>query len=158
MTTILEDQEGRSRRGRPPAESNSTRRKQTGSGELTGQRLAVPKSMLDLDRFKYRWINDDEARLFAKTKEDDWDIVSRDGSAIMSDDLGAAVAKVVGTRADGKPQVAYLCRKPKNYFDEDQAAKSAVLDRQMTELKRGNDRTGNSQADYIPASGIRMDR
>jgi len=134
------------------------RRKQRGGGELTGQRLGVPKSMLDLSRFRYRWINDDPARIFTKTKEDDWDIVCNDGSVADSADLGKAVSKVTGLMADGKPLVSYLCRKPKTYFDEDQAVKSAELDRQMMELRRGNDRSGGSQADYIPASGISIGR
>ena len=156
MTTIP-DHEDRAPRGRPPKESNTRRRKSGASGELTGQRLGVPKSMLDLSRFKYRWMNDDEARIYAKTKEDDWDIVSSDNCAIIGSDLGAAVSKVVGVKADGRPQVTYLCRKPRTLFDEDQAEKSAELDRQMKELRRGNDRAGGSQSDYIPASGIRID-
>jgi hypothetical protein len=159
MTTIPDDQP---RRGRPRndtrEESQPRRRKTADSGELTGQRLGVPKSTLDLDRFKYRWINDEKgnARLFSKTKEDDWDIVANDGNLCESADLGDAVSRVVGVGPDGKPLVAYLCRKPRSFYDEDQKAKSAELDRQMAELRRGNTRGGEAQADYIPKSGIRM--
>jgi hypothetical protein len=158
-TSTHEDQP---RRGRPRndmrEESQPRRRKSATSGELTGQRLGVPKSILDHDRFAYRWINDDtgSARIYAKTKEDDWDIVANDGELCDSADLGNAVSKIVGTAPDGSALRAYLCRKPRGFFDEDQKAKSAELDRQMAELRRGNTRSGEAQADYIPASGIRM--
>lgn len=138
------------------AEETRERRKQRGGGELEGGRLAVPASLLDKNRFKYRWINDNDARMFVKTKEDDWEVVARDGKLCESDDLGTAYSKVVGTKPDGKPLLSYLCRKRKAWYDEDQAEKSAELDRQMTELRRGNARDGSSQSDYVPASGIVM--
>ena len=71
-------------------------------------------------------------------------------------DLGNAVSYIVGTNKDGSPMRAYLCRKPKSYFDEDQAAKHAELEQQLAELRRGNDRDGQTQSDYVPTSGIRI--
>lgn len=137
-------------------ETLAPRRKQRGGGELSGQRLGVPLSMLDLERFVYRWINNDEARLFAKTVEDDWTIVAKDGETCDSADVGNAVSRIVGSKPDGSSLVAYLCRKPRRYYDEDQAGKSAELDRQLEQMRRGKTRTGEEQADYVPASGIRL--
>jgi hypothetical protein len=134
------------------------RRKRDGIGGIAGQRLAVPESILDHTRFRYRWINDDagQARIFAKTKEDDWDIVANDGDVCQSADLGNAVTRIVGTAPDGSALKSYLCRKPRRFYDEDKAKKSAELDRQTEQLRRGNARDGSSQADYVPHSGIRM--
>lgn len=137
-------------------EEVQTRRKQRDGGELEGRRLGVARSKLDFVNFAYRWVNDNPARLYAKTQEDDWDIVSNDGVKIDGADLGNAVSQVVGTKPDGSPLLAYLCRKPRKYFDEDQADKAAELDKQLAELRRGNDRSGAAQSDYVPSSGIRM--
>lgn len=137
-------------------ETETRRRKERGGGELTGKRLAVNKSRLDFENFKYRWINDAPARLHAKTKEDDWDVVTNDGVKDDSADLGNAVSQIVGTAPDGSALRAYLCRKPRRFYDEDQADKSAALDRQLEQLKRGLDRSGGSQSDYVPNSGIRV--
>lgn len=137
-------------------ETETRRRKQRDGGELTGSRLAVAKSKLDFDNFAYRWINDAPARLYAKTKEDDWDVVMNDGVKDDNADLGNAVSQIVGTAPDGSALRAYLCRKPRTFYDDDQAAKSKDLDRQLSELRRGNDRTGSSQSDYIPNAGIRL--
>ena len=138
------------------AEIEGQRRKQRGGGEMEGRRLGVARSRLDFNKFAYRWINDEPARLFAKTKEDDWDVVMNDGVKDDSPNIGNAVSQVVGTKPDGSALVAYLCRKPKRYYDEDQAAKAKELDEQLQQLRRGNDRAGASQADYVPHSGIRV--
>ena len=138
------------------AEETATRRKQRGEGLIGHGKFAFPASMLDLTRFKYRMINHDEARLQVMTREDDWDVVAKGDNVCETADLGDAVTRQVGKMADGKPLLAYLCRKPKHLYDEDQAAKAAELDRQEKELRRGNTRDGSSQADYVPASGIVM--
>lgn len=132
------------------------RRKKRGGGELTGTRLGVAKSKLDFEKFVYRWVNDTPGRMHAKTVEDDWDVVMNDGVKEDATDLGNAVSQIVGTAPDGKPLKAYLCRKPRGYFDEDQADKSKGLDEQLNQLRRGNDRAGGSQSDYIPSTGISM--
>lgn len=146
------------RRGRPPKDQETRRRRKVrDDGEVIGTRLAVNKSLLDFDSFVYRWINDVPARLRAKTIEDDWDIVRNDGGVKDDNaDLGNAVMQIVGTKPDGSALTAYLCRKPKKFYDEDQAQKTAELDKQLQELRRGNDRSGGLQGDYIPHSGIRL--
>jgi hypothetical protein len=128
---------------RPP------RRRNAAAG-VAGYRLGVAQSKLDFDNYSYRWINDAPARIHAKTVEDDWDIVMNEGGVKDdSADLGKAVSQIVGTAKDGSPVRAYLCRKPKDYFEQDQKAKSAELDRQLAELRRGNDARGQVQSDYV---------
>ena len=144
------------RRGRPPKEER--RRKSRDSAELTGRRLGVNKSALDFDRFAYRWINDSMSRVRALTKEDDWDIVTQSGGVVKEDgsDMGEAVSQIVGTAPDGSALRAYLCRKPRRFYDEDQAGKKSDLDVQLENLKRGLSREGTSQSDYVPSGGIQI--
>lgn len=129
-----------------------------GSQGVVGSRLAVPAHLLDHDKFHYRWINDSPARILVKVQREFWDIVKADGNVVEGADLGDAVSHVVGTEANGSPLRSYLCRKPRSFYDEDQAVKSAELDRQMADLRRGNSRDGGAQADYIPAGGINIGR
>lgn len=138
-------------------EAEQVRRRKRDGGDLTGQRMGVLKSSLDFDKYAYRWINDlANGRLQAKTVEDDWDFVTNSGVKDDSADLGSRVSTIVGTAADGSALRAYLCRKPKTFYDEDQADKSKELDQQVEQMRRGNDRTGGKQADYVPNEGIRV--
>lgn len=137
----------------PRAPETPTRRRKTGPG-VTGQRLGVLESRLDRKKYAYRWINDDETRLHAKTVEDDWDIITNDGEVASSTDLGSAVSQVVGTHPDGRPKRAYLCRKPRGYFDDDQRTKVREVDEITAHLRRGNDRKGGVQADYVRPGDI----
>jgi hypothetical protein len=132
------------------------RRKGRESGEMTGGRLGVLASSLDHEKYVYRWINDAPGRIHGKTQEDDWDVVMKTGVKEDSADLGNAVSEIVGSKPDGSPLRAYLCRKPRKFYDEDQAEKNRDLDRQLADMKRGRDRSGASQADYVPHSGISM--
>lgn len=132
------------------------RRRKTPAG-INGKRLAVSESSLDFNRYAYRWVNDTPARIFSKTKEDDWDIVRKDGRMIDdSSDLGNAVSHIVGRNPDGSPMVAYLCRKPRGYFDDDQRDKLADLDRQLEQMRVGNNADGSSQSDYVRDGAIRL--
>ncbi len=125
-----------------------------------GKRLAVNTAHLDFDKYAYRFINDAPARLFQMTQQDDWDIVDAQGGAVKSDstDLGNAVSVVVGTKPDGSPMRAYLCRKLRRFYDDDQKMKQTDLDEQLAQLRRGNDASGQEQGDYVPSGGIRIAR
>ena len=140
------------------SEETRERRRKPGSGEVIGRRLAVRESTLDFNSYRYRWINDHEARFMAKTREDDWDLVMNDNVKDDNADLGNAVSQIVGTKPDGSALRAYLCRKPRKWYEDDQKEKQAELDRQLEQIRVGNDRSGGSQADYIPAGGIRITR
>ena len=123
---------------------------------VVGRRLAVNESILDFDNFNYRYINDTPARMFAMTKQDDWDIVRNDGGVIKEDstDLGDAVSVIVGAAVDGSGLRAYLCRKPRKFWAEDQKQKQEELDKQLSALRKGESAKGESQGDYVPNSGI----
>ncbi|MEY1555322.1 hypothetical protein AB3Y40_06770 [Yoonia sp. R2331] len=151
-TTRRADEETPKRKDR--TENEVVRRRKRGGGEVHGRRLGVNSNLLDFNQFKYRWINDVPARMHSKTQDDDWDVVTNDGVKDDSADLGNAVTQIVGTKADGSPLVAYLCRKPKTFWEEDQAEKSAELDRQLAQMRSGNDRDGGPQSDYTPNTGI----
>jgi hypothetical protein len=150
------EQETRGRRSR--AEEQLPERRKRTDIDLTGKRLAVRTDLLDFTKFKYRWINDSDVRLFRLTKQDDWDVMTQDGGALKSDstDMGAAVSIPVGTKPDGSAMNAYLCRKLRRFYDDDQMMKQTELDEQLKRLRLGNDKSGESQGDYVPSGGIRI--
>jgi len=84
--------------------------------------------------------------------------VTGTGDTIKHDstDLGAAVSIVVGTKVDGSPMRAFLCRKPRKFYEDDEKKKAEDLDEQLSQLKRGNTAAGELQGDYQPAGGIRI--
>ena len=133
------------------------RRRKEGAG-LIGRRLAVNEAELDFGNFQYRWINDDDARMMTMTKYDDWDIVSQSGFVVKEDnpDRTNAVTAFVGKHPNGSTKLAYLCRKPRKFYEEDQAAKARELDKQLEQLRRGKAKNGEEQADYVPSGGIRI--
>lgn len=127
---------------------------------VIGKRLAVNTSALDFDKYAYRFINDAPARLFQMTQQDDWDIVDAQGGAVKADstDMGNAVSSVVGTKPDGSAMRAYLCRKLKRFYDDDQKMKQTDLDEQLAQLRRGNGAKGEELGDYVPSGGIKIAR
>jgi hypothetical protein len=134
------------------------RRRVDGNEGVSGQRLPVKTSLLDYEAFAYRWINDDEVRLFQKTKQDDYDIMKNNGEVVngANTDLGDAISVIVGTKPDGSARRAFLCRKPRKFYDDDQKKKAEDLDEQLARLRRGDSRTGEAQGDYVPSGGIRI--
>ena len=138
-------------------ETEAPKRRRREGGAVHGKRLGVSESRLDFTKYKYRWINDENDRMMAMTRHDDWDIVKEGDSVVKTDkaDLGDAVSQVVGSNADGSKKLAYLCRKLKSYYEDDQKGKSAELDRQLKDMRAGNDRSGSKQdADYVVSSRI----
>lgn len=147
------------KRGRPPkADKVQRERRRRKPVDTLGKRLAVNPAILDFNNFVYRWINDDEARLHVMTKDDDWDFITHDGDVLPEDttDLGNAYAKVVGSKPDGSAKRAYLCRKPKAWHEQDQKQKQTELDLQLERIAKGQTRSGDAQADYIPNEGIKV--
>lgn len=145
--------------GRPRKdESRPERRRKKRSGAIEGRRLGVDTELLDRANYAYRIVNDRPGRLVDFNSHDDWDFVTNDGGAVSenSSDLGARVSWIVGTGPDGQPLRAYLMRKPKSFYDEDQADKAADLDEQINQLRRGMSRSGEAQGDYVPSGGIRI--
>lgn len=149
------ERETRARRSR--AEEVLPERRKRIDIATTGKRLAVPTHLLDHEKYVYRFFNDSDTRLMQMTQHDDWDIMANDGG-IASTDLGNAITRPVGVRPDGSPMKAYLCRKLRKFYEEDQKMKQTDLDEQLARLRQGNDADGGSQGDYIPSGGIRIAR
>lgn len=96
--------------------------------------------------YKYHVFNDDEYRIHQKTEEDDWDFVK--------DEKGQAIKKPVGTNPDGSVKYGILCKKRREWYDEDKAQAQEELDRTEKELLKGTNEQahGTLEADktYIP--------
>lgn len=120
-------------------EVKTERRRRRGDNVLLGQKLGVSEEFLDRANFEYRWINDDGRRIQQRTVDDDWDLVedpAKQGKP-DADGLGTKVSKVVNTRGEGGPMNAYLARKPKEFYDEDQRAKRDRNDALMQPILKG---------------------
>ena len=139
-------------------DQRETRRRIDNTEGVIGKRLPVHASKLDFGKYAYRWINDDDVRLFQKTKQDDWDFVSDGGEVAngANTDLGDRVSVIVGTKPDGSPRKAYLCRKLRKFYDDDEKKKATDLDEQLAQLRRGNSAKGDLQGDYVPQGGIKI--
>jgi len=148
------------RRGRPPRSEVEQQRRRRRKAHGGVKNLGVDESLLDHDKFAYRWINDADVRMIQKTKYDDWNVMTQNGGELKEDatDFGNAVSKYTGVKKDGSPQVSYLCRKPRQWYEEDQTEKQTELDEQLARLRVGQSAKGESQGDYIPNAGIKIAR
>lgn len=139
------------------------RRRQRGANVLSGIKLGVNPELLDEKRFAYRWINDQGGRIDQMTKADDYELVRDPTKAGKpdSDGEGTVISKVVGRGEAGQPMKAYLARKPRNFYEEDQADKKASINKTMESIKRGAPQTDAPDlgaAGYIPggSTGIQI--
>ena len=107
----------KSKRPERKEEVKEERRRRGVQGLERHLRLNVNKDKID-PAYEYRWINDALGRLQAKTTQDDWDRVEDEAP------------RVVGIGPDGKAMHAYLCRKRKDYYQQDKAEEQAKLKEQ----------------------------
>ncbi len=104
--------------------TKSSRRRRSENFDGLDYRLHVPDEAKD-ERFVYRWINDEPGRLFQLTEQDDYDFVYDERirteavGAEKNTDGGTRISRIVGRSKTGEPLRAYLCRKLKEYYDED---------------------------------------
>lgn len=155
----MTDQSERPTRAEKVAEER--RKKRGGMNALAGQKLAVPEKFLDRANFEYRWINDDGGRIQALTEMDDYDLVHdpRKEGKKDTDGNSSLVSKIVGKNDAGQPVRAYLARKPKHYYQEDQAEKQNLLDEKMGGIKRGVPQGEGAQLGghaYVPEGSINI--
>ena len=107
------------------------RRRQPGTLDRTNSlKLAIPQHIRDANPgCEFRWINDAGNRMYFMTQEDDWSKVD-------------SVNPIpVGTSPDGKPILAHLCKKPTEFWLEDQKAKMVELKEGERSLERGETRS-----------------
>lgn len=136
-------------------QEKTERRRQRGDNIVKGQKLTVSESYLDRTNYEYRWINDNGGRIDQMTKDDDWDLVPDPSKAGKpdSDDVGSMISKVVGRSDIGIPMRAYLARKPKGFYEEDQRDKRESIDKTMAAIKSGTPQTEAQplgQHGYVP--------
>ena len=117
-------------------------RRARGSNDLSHQmKLGVS---IDLDpEYEYRWINGglDDQRLNDKTRTDqqgaDWQTISTEGET--SDNVGAVIRRAVGVNQATQVEYAYLCRKPRDLYEEDHALIQERNDKRIRAIYRGRD-------------------
>lgn len=143
------------------------RRRRSDTSATAGLKLHVPSDMLD-PNYEYRFITDDAdfgdegqrvgQRMHAKTKLDDWDLVMSD-TGIDGQGEGTPIKRRVGKNEAGRPNYGYLCRKPKDWYDEDKAKEQKLIDEREESMRRGTvqgpEGLSGPQA-YIPAGGIKI--
>jgi len=154
MTDIQPERRGPGRPPNPkPAADLPVRRRNKAFDHSGVLKLGVDESKKD-PKYDYRWVRegDNSARL-AQLHAEDWDQCSEA-------EFGHSVKRAVGTQKNGQPEYAYLCKKRKEFVDEDRREKHSRSQERMNALRRGD--TGKSDAlkvgdkanTYIPDEGI----
>jgi hypothetical protein len=133
---------------RGKAQTAERRRRNTDALAGKRRRLSVDEAQLDRDKYEYRWISDADGRLEALTMQDDWEQVTDREGAIKKDSTGegAEVSIRAGTGATGAPVRQILCRKLKEYQDEDRQAKQRRID-EIEDGMRKSAQTGTDPSD-----------
>lgn len=120
---------------RAATEQVARRRRSDTNEETRELKLAIPAGLKETG-YEYRWVNDTAGgRIHNLTKSDDWDIVNE--PAIDGQGEGTPVKRFVGSNEHGQPLHAYLCRKPKEYFEEDRRKRLNAITEQESAMKRG---------------------
>lgn len=115
------------RQARAEEVQQERRRRRDGNLDRMSQlTLTVPESVREQNpNHTFRWINDTGNRMQQLTVRDDWDKVE-------------GVAPIpVGTDKEGKPLYAHLCKKPQEFWNEDQKARMDALREQERAIARG---------------------
>lgn len=142
-------------------EVKAQRRRRKDFGVNANLKLHIPESAKDPNKV-YRWINDTaEGRMSQKTVYDDYDpVTAKDlrGFVDTNKDAGEGtpIKRVVGKTSAGEPLYAYLCAKPREYYEEDKKQEQARIDAQEAEMKRNVPKhtEGIEQGKaYMPAGG-----
>lgn len=145
------------------ATEKRARRRRGSVDRLGALKLDVDPDILDLENYEHRWINAgiDGARLHAKTVKDDWDVLSSDGEVMdtkaASDGEGGVIRRAVGV-LDGRTEYAYLCRKPRDLYEEDHRARQKYDDKLMATIHEGRAPVdgGLTDHDHVHGEGIRI--
>lgn len=142
------------RKPRSESTMEERRARMTNIGE-TNKRLATGGLNLDTAKYAYRWVNDDGTRIYELTQNNVWDFVSNEGVSVGMD-KGNGVSIQVGVKPNGDPLTSYLMQKPRDYYDEDKAAKQVAVDEKMNQIRKGADGAGAGVTgdSYNPSDGI----
>lgn len=115
---------------RQPDRNPSGRRKRVPLG-VQQQRLGarVPDGMVG------RWVNDTPGRI-DRARQAGYEFINEDGRTAAERE--SCRSEIVGTAREGGPLRAYLMAIPRQFYEEDQAAKQEPLDRFEEDLRRGH--------------------
>lgn len=119
---------------------------------------------LDLENYVYRWANDEPGRLRMLTKHDDYDHVSLSDMGPGFNPEGTdsesseRIRMLTGTDKHGNPSYAYLLKKPRPYWVDDNEAivdaREAMMEGRVYHGEAVGDPTGNEKIDpsvtYVP--------
>ena len=134
------------------ARENTERRERQrrGSNDLSHQ-MKLGVGFKPDPNFEYRWINGglDDQRLHDKTRTDrqgaDWQPLTSDGKEV-SDSTGTVLRRAVGTNQAGQVEYSYLCRKPRDLYEEDHGAIQSLNDKRMQAIFEGRGAAPGEQA------------
>jgi hypothetical protein len=134
------------------ARENTERRERQrrGSNDLSHQ-MKLGVGFKPDPNYEYRWINGglDDQRLHDKTRTDrqgaDWQPLTSDGTE-ASDSTGTVLRRAVGTNQAGQVEYSYLCRKPKDLFEEDHGEIQSLNDKRMQAIFEGRGAAPGEQA------------
>lgn len=139
-------------------EAIQTERRRRNTDALAGNRRHLSVNVeLDTENYQYRWVNDEGTRLHDLTVKDDYEVVHDRSGTLKIDGAGtgAEVAVPVGMGEHGKAVKAVLLRKPKKFYDDDQAAEQRRIDDVETSMKQGiAPGSGQDDKTYVPRGGI----
>ena len=102
-----------------------------------------------------RWMNDTPGRLM-RAVEAGYEFIGNDGDV---QDRSGGRSEIVGTGREGGALRAYLMAIPTVLYDEDQAAKLALIKESESAMKRGEPQQVEGQdrkAFYTPSEGIKL--
>jgi hypothetical protein len=129
--------------------------------------FGVPQSRLTVTNadpnFVYRWVNDDGRGRLDRAITGGYEFVQGDsdikvgtGSADANSDVGSRVSRIVGTQEGGAGMRAYLMRIKREWYEQDQKAKQALIDENESAIKRGDAHKRGDDNRYVPKSGINV--
>lgn len=142
---MSEQETGRGRR-----QKQERRRRNTDALAGKRRRLSLNERALDKENYAYYWARDDQIEML--TQEDDWEIVQDRDNKIKrnSNGMGADVSTHAGTSETGSGQRQVLLRKPREYQDEDEAARMRRADEIEAQMRR------ESQTGINPDDGMKF--
>jgi len=112
-------------RSRQTAVRTERRNRDAGTlDRLQRNKLALPAEFRGDTDHTYRWVNDVDNRIHDLTVDGEWDVCTTANPETSEE---VKLFKPVGTKDTGEPLYAYLCRQPKQFYDEDQAAKVDLI-------------------------------
>lgn len=126
---------------------------------------SIPEVALDLKRYVYRWIDDKPGRLRNATKLDDYDFVTvaELGAEFNPENTDGESSEHITMFAEeskgGKPIYTHLCRKPREFWEEDNEEivrrREAMMEGRVYGGEATETKDLSQSVSYVP-SGVQM--